>query len=275
MSQSSSNCTTSCKEVVLFNSDSLFKIASYLPAVDLLSMLLTCKRFSSSDNGGSLSLIEEIARRVVHELATKEERPGEGWLGHYHHYLLSSLTFDQLVGEVRHVVGNNKTCVASSDNPGYWSTAFSNNIMKTGKHYVTFIGAYSTYLAGVMRPGKALQEAEGSALRGSFFQHFNQSTNHDTNNNIQCCIYHSSGGNCLSSDWRGEKGNCSVETWDGMEAVEGYDKLGMLLDLDEGTLSVYRNGRKLGVMKRGLDGPYCWVVSMICGATITMTRGLV
>ena len=40
--------------------------------------------------------------------------------------------------------------------------------------------------------------------------------------------------------------------WDGMESLSGSFKLGMLLDLDEGTLSVYNNGRKLGVMKRGL-----------------------
>ena len=40
------------------------------------------------------------------------------------------------------------------------------------------------------------------------------------------------------------------------------ESIGMLLDLDEGTLSVYKNGRKLGVMKRGLAGPYCWAVSL-------------
>ena len=62
--------------------------------------------------------------------------------------------------------------------------------------------------------------------------------------------------------------------WDGMERLSGSHEVGMLLDLDEGTLSVYKNDRRLGVMKRGLAGHYCWVVSMI-GAQVTIKRGSV
>ena len=48
----------------------------------------------------------------------------------------------------------------------------------------------------------------------------------------------------------------------------------MLLDLDEGTLSVYKNGRKLGVMKRGLAGHYCWVVALVAaGSQVSIKRG--
>ena len=71
---------TSCMESVMFNSDSLFKIASYLPADGLLNLALTCRRFgvaqlSSDDRDGdsSLSLIEETAHRVVQNIATEEE----------------------------------------------------------------------------------------------------------------------------------------------------------------------------------------------------------
>jgi hypothetical protein len=38
--------------------------------------------------------------------------------------------------------------------------------------------------------------------------------------------------------------------------------VGLLLDLDEGTLSVYKNGRRLGTMKDGLSGEYCWLMSI-------------
>ena len=38
--------------------------------------------------------------------------------------------------------------------------------------------------------------------------------------------------------------------------------IGLLLDLDEGTLTVYKNGRRLGVMKDGLSGEYCWYTSI-------------
>ena len=60
-----------------------------------------------------------------------------------------------------------------------------------------------------------------------------------------------------------------------MEGQTGSDTIGMLLDLDEGTLSVYKNGRKLGVMKRGLAGHYCWVISLLGGGQITIKRGTV
>ena len=69
--QKTEECT-SCMESVLFNSDSLFKIASYLLADDLLNLALTCRRFGIGDDD-SLSLVEETARRIVHGVATNEE----------------------------------------------------------------------------------------------------------------------------------------------------------------------------------------------------------
>ena len=38
----------------------------------------------------------------------------------------------------------------------------------------------------------------------------------------------------------------------GLERVSSGDEIGLLLNLEEGTLSVYENGRKLGVVQRGL-----------------------
>lgn len=38
--------------------------------------------------------------------------------------------------------------------------------------------------------------------------------------------------------------------------------LGLLLDLDEGALAVYENGRNLGILKSGLTGSYCWRVEI-------------
>ena len=61
--------TEECTMELLFNSDSLFKIASYLPADGLLNLALTCTRFGiaplpDSDGDHSSSLVEETARRV-------------------------------------------------------------------------------------------------------------------------------------------------------------------------------------------------------------------
>ena len=279
--QKTEECT-SCMELVLFSSDSLFKIASYLPADGLLNLALTCRRFcfapACGDGDDSLSLIDETARRVVQHIATEQERAAlpeydeDNWLCKYNYLRLlrMPLTFDQLVGPIYYVEGN-KSCVAGN---GRWATAFSNNIMMAGKHYVSFEGYYETdLLLGVMRPGEAMQSAKGDPLLPGFFDHFTQrKESRQYNNSVNCCIYSAYNGYCWSHDW-GEV-NSDRETWDGMEALSSPCKIGMLLDLDEGTLSVYKNGSKLGVMKRGLAGHYCWVV-VIGGIKVSIKRGTV
>ena len=62
----------------------------------------------------------------------------------------------------------------------------------------------------------------------------------------------------IESGWQ----SCN-RTESGWQGITSGLEIGMLLDLDEGTISIYKNGLKLGVMKRGLAGPYCWAVSMI------------
>ena len=57
--------------------------------------------------------------------------------------------------------------------------------------------------------------------------------------------------------------------------MSSTDEIGMQLDLDEGTSSVYKNGRKLGIMKRGLAGQYCWVASMHSGVQVSIKRGTI
>ena len=49
--------------------------------------------------------------------------------------------------------------------------------------------------------------------------------------------------------------------------------LGMLLDLDEGTLSVYQNGRRVGTLKDGLAGEYCWCAGFFCSGDVSIQRG--
>ena len=46
-------------------------------------------------------------------------------------------------------------------------------------------------------------------------------------------------------------------------ATEQGDRIGMLLDLDQGSMTVWKNGVKLGVMQaEGLSGPLCCAVEM-------------
>ena len=57
-----------------------------------------------------------------------------------------------------------------------------------------------------------------------------------------------------------------------MENVrEQGDRIGMLLDLDQGSMTVWENGVKVGMMQaEGLSGPLCWAVSVGDGRGATM-----
>ena len=54
--------------------------------------------------------------------------------------------------------------------------------------------------------------------------------------------------------------------WEGLQSArEQDDRIGMLLDLDQGTMTVYKNDERLGVMATGLSGEYSWAVSLYKG----------
>ena len=71
-------------------------------------------------------------------------------------------------------------------------------------------------------------------------------------------------GRCVCSDWDNER---VISDWQGREGLGGGGTVGLLLDLDEGTLSVFKNGRRLGVMKDGLGGEYRWFVAVLLACT--------
>ena len=52
--------------------------------------------------------------------------------------------------------------------------------------------------------------------------------------------------------------------WEGMQtAKEQGDRIGMLPDLDQGSMTVWKIDEKLGMMHTdGLSGPYCWAVTV-------------
>ena len=282
------------EKAVLFNSDTLSKIISYLPSVDVLNLALTYKRSGISDDD-ELSVIKKSAHIAVQENATEEQLAalphydGESSLADYHYLQLmrAPLMFDQLVG-AEYVNSGDKSCVRHG---GFnsWKTAFSNNILRAGKHYATFVPQSNdsndvNLMVGVMRPGQANQRASGHPNVKEFYQNVSRYMSHREHytfsprwGNIQCCLYNSSIFNCqcYSSKWDGGLDSGGNETWVGMESVSSGDEIGMLLNLDEGTLTVYKNGRKLGVMKRGLAGEYCWVATIHIGVQVTIKRGTI
>jgi len=298
----------------LNNNDIILRITPYLNSHELLNLALTCKRFggtnedtkqqnSSDDNNEShytWSLMEEAARQIIYNAKVEERNAlprydGETWLALYKELelLRAPLTFDQLIGgdeKCFYYVDGDKSCLRSEGN--MWKTAISNNIMRSGKNYVTFRKTGRGGLCvGVIRPMRGLKETK---FRGKAFSplHLKNwpalrsqgSSRWGIKTSIHCCLYKSFNGRC---DWSFIPDNNDI--WTGLELLpNGECDVGMLLDLDKGTLSVYVDGRRLRIMKRvssqplfsfnpllliqlniasilrsivlqGLSGEYCWM----------------
>ena len=80
-------------------------------------------------------------------------------------------------------------------------------------------------------------------------------------------------GSSYWSDWSDENG-AKENDWEGLgDYDQDCNALGMLLDLDEGTLSVYQNGRRVGTLKDGLAGEYCWIAGVWDAGDVSIQRG--
>jgi hypothetical protein len=94
------------------------------------------------------------------------------------------------------------------------------------------------------------------------------------------CFYSTNTGNCYCVT---PSENKIRQRWAGQQnARRGGDQIGLLLDLDEGTMQVYKNEsdsrpdgegessdvapagwHRLGEMVTGLRGEYCWAISLL------------
>ena len=84
-------------------------------------------------------------------------------------------------------------------------------------------------------------------------------------------MWRSGGLHCQGGNHRG---------WEGKAAYEQGDVVGLLLDLDRGTLTAYKNGGRLGVMVPNAEVaelgacPFCWAVDLFeKGDAVRIARG--
>ena len=127
--------------------------------------------------------------------------------------------------------------MATKSGPGYFRATASKVVMRAGRHFARFMVMEGDALMfGVIRPG---YDVEGGQRALDEEGH---------------CFYGTHGGRRLTS----------LRDWEGFQpAREQGDRIGMLLDLDQGSMTVWKNGVKLGVMQsEGLRGPLCWAVSV-------------
>ena len=251
-------------ESALFNPDVVFLLAALLDARDLRQASLSCKALGAKQAVGSngLSLVEEAARRLF-ECASDWERScltkhdGEGWVELYHHLLTlrSKLTFDQLVGDCIQYCADQSTVFCSSDYRTRSSALCSDHRMRSGRHFAVFTTTGTTWSIGVVRPVQIDRSDFGDGGldyfnpgMDIFWDHLiGKRTDRWGDSNVHCCFVNDIGGFSWY-DWTRRHP---------FSRVDGFQRgvpIGLLLDLDEGTLSIYQRGQRLATLNTDSPG---------------------
>ena len=277
-------------ESALTSIDVLSQLAEFLEAKDLCQVKATCKALGSANYGAAingLSVTEEAARRVYEDASDEEKATlprynGEGWTELYHHLLMlrARLTFDQLVGRYIEYRGDKAAVQGKIVNgeSGLSQAICGNHIMRAGKHWATFtsLSNFQNFQrVGVIRPIPGW-ETRGFNWFSPDFDDFHadllQERTERWEGDVDYCQLSINLGYCDWSDWTGAFAKSCY--WEGRG---DYDRecrtLGMLLDLGKGTLSVYQNGRRLGTLKDGLAGEYCWIAGFWGKGDTSIQRG--
>ena len=223
-------------------------------------------------------------------------RDDESWIGIYQEFLKLfrlPLQFDKLVGHyyldsndragINYVEDTDKTKVLSNSQGGrYCGVAICSNIMRAGRHIVSFNfdnpNEVNGITLGIMRPTRKDITTLTNSHPGSYDLSRYSLKEYEVlygDDNIDCCLMNTwLGSSFIRKKWKewkeselaamdeeqreqakAENKNQSFR-WEGgiEETQETSFKIGMILDLDEGTLVVYKNDRRLGTMMTGLVG---------------------
>jgi hypothetical protein len=127
--------------------------------------------------------------------------------------------------------------------------AVSDTVMRRGLHYAEFALSHNEHMCfnmiGAMRPDwDVLSNIPVFGSAGS-------------------CFYNSANGaRCPgNSDWLGR------------QRARGGDRIGLLLDLDRGSMTAFKNSRMIGVLQEsGLRGPLCWAAAVVAGTVQICSR---
>eukprot|EP01046_Picozoa_sp_COSAG06_P007161 COSAG06_NODE_346_length_17038_cov_10.233721_4_plen_460_part_00 len=272
----------------LLTDDSLLSCAEALQsASDLACLALTCRRFSNRciaaqhDADGALlrgcalptvagavprgggapptpetrSIVEEVARRWLDKASAQERgwvprKCQESWLSLLHEVeeLRRPLAFGRAHDEIQLSQGRAVAAMPPArplSNIYLFRAAASATVMRAGWHYAQFtVVEGDDMFFGVIRPGWDVELEEDGP-----------------DNVLGHCFYD----NTYGTRWPGQ------HEWGGQQgATEAGDRIGLLLDLDAGSMSVYKNDARLGVMQAsGLSGEYCWAVALsICNHSV-------
>jgi hypothetical protein len=233
-------------------------------AKDLLSLKLTCRRFvAAAVQCASIGASQEATRSFVDEAArqwlvncSEQERGwvpdrtvgGGAWMRRMHEVemLRVPLRFGRAHTNVKLSLCKGESVATKTASDHHYRDASTHGaVMRSGRHFARCTVAAAVTcppLVGVIRSDWAVGIGEEQRA-------FNQVFETD--------------GHCFYSTKDGHRFPRHVE-WDGMAAAkEQGDRIGLLLDLDQGSMTVWKNETKLGVMQsEGLRGEFCWAVSL-------------
>ena len=265
------------------------RIASFFgTSRELLNLALTCKSFGWWETGSELdwSLAEEVARQAVHSRQNSEiarlsvPRYVGGmvtWLSILHE-TEHPLKFNTLFGRYIEHSSNDRTSVRCGIEEGHHGSALASGyVMVSGIHYAEFHISGYPYI-GIVRPMpkanlRTLARRENlDFFESAFYDDFLAARTDEWGaSTVHACEYSSDDGDMRWTDWDNDEKDW--EDWEGMEGFHSGDTVGMLLNLKEGSLAIYKNNRRLGVMKDGLSGSYCWHVGVWGSAAVTVKSG--
>ena len=141
---------------------------------------------------------------------------------------------------------------------GRYCPAASAVVMRDGRHYAEFTLRKSSYPPGVfmylglIRPSWGV---EGALSASPGYECFWNDRGREAHQADGHCFYGAVNG------FRHQLGE-ATGNWEGSQSADQGDTIGLLLDFDSGSLSVFKNAQRLGVMATGLEGAYSWAVSL-------------
>jgi hypothetical protein len=253
--------------------------------LDMLRLSIACKRFrlrtitgsrmdsgSGSEQGGMpelWSIVEAAARRWLAARPSAQRDWVPHWedsvctlgLMHELRLLMAPTRFSQTHSMVTLSAGGTvATLTGETAPPGTdvnvdEALAASGVPMRAGRHFAIFtlvdVDVNGTLL-GVIQP--KMVETVSKAIKAGEDERLSDCS----------CFLDTSDGSRFCGAWEFVTGTYNAGGgWAGQyNAWKSGDCVGMLLDLDQGSLTVYCNNVRLGVMAVGLSGEYCWAASL-------------
>ena len=163
--------------------------------------------------------------------------------------------------------GGRATLTYESVHDDDWCTVTTDVTMRAGRHYAQFELA------------RGISRGAGGVMVGVVHRQLNVES-HCAQVVPGCALFYAGSGECYPHVYPDRQTVVGRSTWEGMQpATHDGDRIGMLLDLDQGSMTVWKNDVQLGVMvASGLSGEYCWAAEL-CGhgtiVRIAPTAGIV